>query len=729
MAVSAGTRQERSLKKRKTLPNLLPSDLRLSPTRTSTAPPLTPTRGPKSPPARRSSATERRSQSRATLFSASPDGPGSRATSASTPRATRKFLYSLAVISMSRRTSGDTPQSKLGRRDSGSSRLAGLAAAVRQSRPSLGAFGTMGSVTNMVTLRRRALLKLKLTKSQLMWKKLRVWVPIIYVLKKLLDKHASQAMTDPSSPFYSHKGEMDDPAAGIDKDHYMFFDPSHFKANRQMRMSQEAKRILTKPPEERTAEEIHFAMIGLRGLPIIAEYPVRMQRNLAQYGRFECFDAKRVIVKQGRRPEGFYFVLYGSVIVAVKDDITGFAKIVCDINRGESFGELAIMNKGTRNSSVLTKTYTELLSISDTAYEKIFMTGENRSLNDPDQYDFLSSMPFMRGWPVKKLFENPDPKNVTFGYFPRKSVLVKDSNFSDWLILVKSGSATVLKKLVRTNPTVSKRTGQYTDTSTTTGFFTFLSSDTDYNRWLNNRNITLPPPLTISDSDSDQSDDEEEEEEAVNVEEVEEGREEGVPEGGTGMEDCSVRNKEDDEDADMETDWPSTMHRARPLTSVGGTEQQTVKGIRKTRSAFRSGAKASVSFARKASILRRPKIQFGPDTNSELTDEVKFAATKRTFLDDLDAGFRARGLAPLVFPDQPSLCLISNGAECLMIKKKFYLDNCPQGLAQRLKVEVSPYPSEKKLQQDLVNRINWDVYKNAITRHVYEYSRVTVTPL
>ncbi|KAK7503360.1 hypothetical protein BaRGS_00005281 [Batillaria attramentaria] len=662
MAVSAGTRQERSLKKRKTLPNLLPSDLRLSPTRTSTAPPLTPTRGPKSPPARRSSATERRSQSRATLFSASPDGPGSRATSASTPRATRKFLYSLAVISMSRRTSGDTPQSKLGRRDSGSSRLAGLAAAVRQSRPSLGAFGTMGSVTNMVTLRRRALLKLKLTKSQLMWKKLRVWVPIIYVLKKLLDKHASQAMTDPSSPFYSHKGEMDDPAAGIDKDHYMFFDPSHFKANRQMRMSQEAKRILTKPPEERTAEEIHFAMIGLRGLPIIAEYPVRMQRNLAQYGRFECFDAKRVIVKQGRRPEGFYFVLYGS---------------------------------GTGHHE---QGNTQL------AYEKIFMTGENRSLNDPDQYDFLSSMPFMRGWPVKKLFENPDPKNVTFGYFPRKSVLVKDSNFSDWLIL---GSATVLKKLVRTNPTVSKRTGQYTDTSTTTGFFTFLSSDTDYNRWLNNRNITLPPPLTISDSDTD-----------------------------------------------METDWPSTMHRARPLTSVGGTEQQTVKGIRKTRSAFRSGAKASVSFARKASILRRPKIQFGPDTNSELTDEVKFAATKRTFLDDLDAGFRARahilteadinpqfvyvhtltkgdvfGLAPLVFPDQPSLCLISNGAECLMIKKKFYLDNCPQGLAQRLKVEVSPYPSEKKLQQDLVNRINWDVYKNAITRHVYEYSRVTVTPL
>lgn len=45
--------------------------------------------------------------------------------------------------------------------------------------------------------------------------------------------------------------------------------------------------------------------------------------------------------------------------------------------------------------------------------------------------------------------------------------------------------------------------------------------------------------------------------------------------------------------------------------------------------------------------------------------------------------------------------------------------------------QVSPYPSEKKLQQDLVNRINWDVYKDVVKRQVYQQcpTRVTVTPL
>ncbi|KAL8595263.1 hypothetical protein ACOMHN_043415 [Nucella lapillus] len=129
---------------------------------------------------------------------------------------------------------------------------------------------------------------------------------------------------------------------------------------------------------------------------------------------------------------------------------------------------------------------------------------------------------------------------------------------------------------------------------------------------------------------------------------------------------------------------------------------------------------------------------------------------KRTILDDMDTAYLSKahpvteadvhpqfvyvqtltkgdvfGLATLVFPDQPGLCLVSNGAECMFIDRRFYLKNCPPTLSRRLKTEVSPYPSDRKLQEDLVNRVNWDVYKRVVKRQVYEQSpsRITVIPL
>ena len=50
-----------------------------------------------------------------------------------------------------------------------------------------------------------------------------------------MNHHPLGCRSDPSSPFYSHSRGIDDIINNaIDKDHYMFFDPSDFKANRQV---------------------------------------------------------------------------------------------------------------------------------------------------------------------------------------------------------------------------------------------------------------------------------------------------------------------------------------------------------------------------------------------------------------------------------------------------------------------------------------------------------------
>ena len=81
---------------------------------------------------------------------------------------------------------------------------------------------------------------------------------------------------------------------------------------------------------------------------------------------------------------------------------------------------------------------------------------------------------------------------------------------------------TVLKKLVRSKPTVSRRSGLFTDTTCSTGFQTFMTDSTEYTRWLRTHSIKLPPPLQLNPPSDEEEEDEEEEEEEEDREEVEE---------------------------------------------------------------------------------------------------------------------------------------------------------------------------------------------------------------
>ncbi|XP_076448603.1 uncharacterized protein LOC143285233 [Babylonia areolata] len=390
-------------------------------------------------------------------------------------------------------------------------------------------------------------------------------------------------------------------------------------------------------------------------------------------------------------------------------------------------------------------------------------------------------------------------------YIQRNGVIMRDSNHNNWLIVVRSGSVTVLKKLVHTRPTVSARTGLYRNPSPTTAFHTFLSDRRDHARWLSARSITLPPPLQLppGHSDGEEGEEEEEEEERQEVEELEEEdsheeeeiveeeeEEEEEEEGEENVEDEGIGDIEhndddrDDENEDEENGEEEEEEEAgrgrrrkrgvvvlnvRPQTCGGGRGSSPSPPSPPLPPGGNSLPPRKAWSARHPSRLpgpyvppckrtrqKRDKIQFEADgtaTQQGVRTAAHFASAKRTLLDDLDASFLATdrpvteadinpqfvyvqtltkgdvfGLAPLVFSDQPSLCLVSNGAECLMIDRRFYLDNCPPPLSRRLKTEVSPYPSEAKLQQDLVNRINWDVYKRVVKRQVWEQSKTRGRP-
>ena len=69
------------------------------------------------------------------------------------------------------------------------------------------------------------------------------------------------------------------------------------------------------------------------------------------------------------------------------------------------------------------------------------------------------------------------------------------------------------------------------------------------------------------------------------------------------------------------------------------------------------------------------------------------------------------GLQNMFCAKQPSLSLTSNGAEILLISRKFYLKHCSYELRERMIRTTPSYPSDETLQHRLRDVINWKRYK------------------
>lgn len=489
----------------------------------------------------------------------------------------------------------------------------------------------------------------------------------------------------------------------------MLFDPSDFKADKQQKLSQEAKRILSKCPEKRTDQEINYAVIALRSCRSISEYPIRMQKNIAQYGMLESYESKRVLLKQGHPPKAFYYIFYGTVSVVLQHTEGGPAVFQCNLSHGDNFGELAIINQTKRQSTVLTKTAVELISISSEAYEKTFLSGGARRMTDPDHEAFMRSLDFLEGWPVEKLENNPQA--FKFSYFPRGSVMVKDSNTSQWIYVVKSGSVQVLKKLASARPMLSRRTGRVKAqprASPQEAFKAFMADELD--EYLRKNQLALPPPIT----------------EYTNT-----------PIGGASLQRRASRfttsaavspiGSHNEVSIDLaqvrSLSAPSGSRSHAKQTSdrrVGGPEGKAplAAGVRQLDGGFPSQNSLSAADGAAAGEERQ---------------------RRRTYIDDLDGGLDVRaetggtdaearpvfvriqtltkgsvfGLSHTILMDQPSFCLVSNGADCMLISRSFYREHCPQSLLRYLLRSLSPYATDEEMQANLLTKLNWDALRHA----------------
>lgn len=70
------------------------------------------------------------------------------------------------------------------------------------------------------------------------------------------------------------------------------------------------------------------------------------------------------------------------------------------------------------------------------------------------------------------------------------------------------------------------------------------------------------------------------------------------------------------------------------------------------------------------------------------------------------------GLSMILFDNPAVKChLVSNGAECVLIKKSWFLQNANEATLRKLRNQIPPYPSQAKLEQKMQDQANWDSFK------------------
>ncbi|XP_069129509.1 cyclic nucleotide-binding domain-containing protein 2-like [Argopecten irradians] len=446
------------------------------------------------------------------------------------------------------------------------------------------------------------------------------------------------------------------------------FDPSYFKAKKEINISTEVKTILSLPSEERTPEQIQTAMFGLQSLRSFAEYPLHMQEKLAKVAWFEVVPAKRIIIRQGHFAENFYFILSGQAVVTLllRNPKTGasFVKTATIMRRGMSFGELALLHHSRRTATVTSQGGCQLLTIGRQDFFDIFMSGQGDQI--PEHIRFVSQCDFMKDWPIDNLLEHP--QFCLLHFFKRNVVVVKDSNFSEWLYVVKAGSCQVLRELKGVKAKIK------------------------YKASFSDENPKLP---TL-------------------------GLKEAYPKIDTGIRKRKVKCEEE---VELETqDQENKKPKENTPPGSQGSTRNKVTFSKDNYSKFPTTQKAHFSAIRETSgskkkyeVPKRCKPPKPPEPVKETHGKPPPVFVQVEALKPRDSF----GLETITFPDEAerqntSVSLVSRGAELIMVSKAFFVKHATPTVRRQIRNQVQPYPDENTFQNNLQIKADWELYKNQL---------------
>ncbi|XP_067661264.1 cyclic nucleotide-binding domain-containing protein 2-like [Haliotis asinina] len=476
------------------------------------------------------------------------------------------------------------------------------------------------------------------------------------------------------------------------------FDPTEFKMKREHHISTEAKEILCMNPADRTEEQLHIAQLSLdQAVDAFNEFPIKMQKSLVKAGWYEQFEAGRVIIRQGHTADNFYMILSGTAVVtilATKDSGEVYTFTANILEKGYCFGELALINQAKRSATVTCRDDVELLALGREDYLDLFTKAERGK--DPEHIRFLKTLHILRDWPVDKI-PHGNPEVCIFIYVRRDTVLCKESNSGEWVYVIMTGTCRVLKNLHDTKPTLT-RVGNQSLTSPRTKTPTPRNTPTPR---VKSPAVMPDPTPTTEDQPAPRQ------------------RRRGV----VTLKAAHFERSRATDDQDVEGE-PVVIQQKSEHQRKLDREYRRQHG-RLTKKQHRKILEAVFD---ERTILP-PIGSETPRTSSRTSSRRQFDIQNKpqVFIEIAKLGpgdiFGLEQVIMAGIKETTNCSLVSDGAECILINRKFFRKHLSEDLAKRMRTEIQPFPSEDTLQRKLQTQTNWDAFRQMTVDDQVSYNR------
>eukprot|EP00884_Botryococcus_braunii_P000340 jgi/Botrbrau1/10306/Bobra.0120s0021.3 len=192
--------------------------------------------------------------------------------------------------------------------------------------------------------------------------------------------------------------------------------------------------VCEKEPGERAEWELVPLLRILEKISFTSTLDSSIQHGLAHYMRFLAVTHGTTMFSQGDVGDLFYIILSGSVAVKVMaGDAVSVART---LRAGESFGELALLQRGGRRSAtVVTVGHTEFLTIGADQYEELLSNLHQNEIRS--KVEVVRHCKIFRNWPEKELYHVAAVMQLR--RYGHDEVVVEQGADADSVCFIKSG--------------------------------------------------------------------------------------------------------------------------------------------------------------------------------------------------------------------------------------------------------------------------------------------------
>ncbi|KAK2146643.1 hypothetical protein LSH36_592g01009 [Paralvinella palmiformis] len=412
-----------------------------------------------------------------------------------------------------------------------------------------------------------------------------------------------------------------------------------------------------------------------------------------------------------------------------------------ELKPGDRFGERDLICGSTRTATIVTKTTVEVLSVHMTDYRAIFNMADDS--NNPRYLDICRNDIVFHHFPLKKLRENPGTWAVLSYKFGR--LMVKDSNDMEWIYVIKSGEARIIKHLETTvnNPDDRRkrlREKQKHDKNfLNMQMIDFLS---DKRSMTSHYKVDAYRPRALTST----------------------GRR-SLKSAASVMTSRSEKSSSTVRGPNGSRVMANLRPHSQPMNNFR-TRKSSEKDLRGSQTARQDSPKCNVTIQLSKVVQSSPDIQIEEiqDPTAANEDEIEAfkeqspegatfiqtgipggssGAQKRTprkgagqslrippfvNLESLHAG-QVFGFRSCLDEEErgPSVSLVSGGCEVLQINKKFFLTHADEAILGLIKVKYKAFPTEEEMLDRLDASLQWQEYKHNTVLEFLMKKRKNVT--